>query len=216
MADGLTLIETLVAISVLVMIVAILSSALNTLNRVAAGQQRRSAEMDAIMAMQTISEQLASTVPISVSNKPVFMITSETDHPEQGDKIRFAVFTEPPFEYGNSNRRAVSKEYRFEAGEGSEGDLVCRSRPLRGPGSIATGEFERVAGRIEGFSVRAFKAGKWSRTWGGEGDDELPEAVELTLVYNAGSEIKSNSVAVYIPAGNTITSSFERASSSTR
>jgi hypothetical protein len=210
-AAGLTLLETLVAISVIMIVSISLLATIATLNRIAGGARQRGSAEDRLRLLQSIADELGCAVPVAVGKRPVFSIGGTKDENARL-ALEFAIYDSALDDVADSTARLVIRRYDLEQGVNGEFVLKRRTRAVRGPGSLATGLVETVAVGLSSFQARALSGSEWRDQWPPDGESELPEAVELSLAVTADAAVLTNSVIVYIPAGNVVTSSFERSS----
>lgn len=202
--DGLTLIETLIALAIAIVVMALVFTSLRTVGRVMRGQQRRERRAEALAVLQNMSHELSCLCSATISNQPAFKLASQEGTPEDSPVLTYS--TVKGGVSGPARSEIVRKQYRL--GE-RERELLCQSRPLRGPGSVETGQVMRVLSGVDHFNVSVFEEGEWQDSWHSEGEMVLPEMVELELAC-AGEE--TNSVRILIPGGHSVTSTIERAS----
>lgn len=209
---GLTLIETLVSLGILMIVFALFFSILHSIERVSFSRNRRGIEVDAQRALQRISDDLICASPLTESNAPIFSIALDEDSAEySSSSLRFALYDRFS-EKGMATRWPPQVlAYTLEESAALPGELICRRRALRGPGSGTTGTLERVLAPILQFRVRALAEDGWTDEWGRDAEG-LPQALELSMIYPVGSGIGSNKMLLAIPAGNVTTSRVERGS----
>jgi len=212
-SQGLTLIETLVSVGILMLVLGLFFSLLSSIERISVSRRNRKTELDAMAVLQKIADETVCMAPLSESNAPIFRIDIDADSPDQSSaSLRFAAYDHFS-EKGLATRWPPEViEYSVEESADAGRELLCRRRPLRGPGSQGTGAVDRVFAPLEIFRVRALGADGWEDEWG-EDAEGLPQVLELSLIYPVGAGIASNSVLVAIPAANVTTSKVSRGSS---
>lgn len=212
-ADGLTLVETLIALAIITVIATVLTATLSTLSHVAGSSSPRRSELERLRALQTIADQLVCAAPLLHTNTPVFLMEKDPDH-RDSNMLRFACIEKWRTSSEFRATRAVIKEYRVSRdAEDEVSDLVCRTQPLRGPGSLSTGSVEVVAEDVAALKARALVDGEWFEVWADDSGGALPQALEISLIWSDGFQSRSNSASVFIPAGNVVTSRLERSAS---
>jgi hypothetical protein len=81
--------------------------------------------------------------------------------------------------------------------------------PLTGP-AATTPRTNVLAVGVERFIVRVFDGAQWQKTWPIEKGPPCPEAAEIEIVVRSGREARRLNTRVFIPAGESFHSSFER------
>lgn len=214
--SGLTLIETLVSLGILMVVLLLFFTILRSIERISLSSHERKTEFKAMAVLQKIADEAASTAPLSLSNAPVFRIDLDEDTPESASaSLRFAIYDR----FGDNGlaTRWPPEVVEYRVAESAVGtrELLCQRRPLRGPGSEGTGVVVKVFAPLERFKLRALGADGWEDEWGDDAED-LPQALELSLIYPFGAGIASNSVLVAIPTATVTTSKVSRGSSEMR
>ncbi len=206
---GMTLIETLVALVISVIVMAIVFTSLRTVHRVMSGQQGRSGRRSALRVLNRLSRELSCAVATEGTNSPTFQLTRAED--SASSRIEFCTASHSTG-FDVEGGGFIRKLYCLEAGNSEFSKLVCRSWPIRGSGSLGTGVVERVVSGVRSFEVAVLDGDDWLETWEGKVKQPFPVAVRIGITVESVAGAVSNSVMILIPVSLEFHSSIERGS----
>ena len=171
---GFTLLETVVALAVTVLVLTALYGALG---RAATARTRATERAERMAASRTLLLRIAHEVEAAVGS-------SAPASPE-----RFVVVApgpgEPPWaELRFATADAMLVAYRVAAGEDRTGTLLRTATSRFTPADSGTPAAVAVLPRVVGFRVRCFDGAEWRTAWTVPG---LPRAVELAFAVDDGA-----------------------------
>lgn len=189
---GLTLLETVLAISMLAMILVALHTVLSSGVR-AYRRCRDSSDRDtmAYSAIGLISDDLLRLTVQAPDQAAPMLLGTPAVHAAQGCMLRLRTHARPA-----PGARAMLVDYFFMPTEADGGSLLRRSEPLVTPGSVrheppADGgsddqlaRYEVVAAGIRSLRLRYFDGRNWSRRWNSAEHSSPPRLVEVTLEFS--------------------------------
>lgn len=205
--SGLTLIETLISLSIAVIVLALVYSSLRTVGTVlrdTSSDRRNNAE--SLLSLNRISTDLKRACRATISNEPPFRLEQPSDAFPEKTVLSFSSLTTPQ---GNTQFPLVTRNTYTLKEEGKRKTLIRNTTPVRGPGSMSTGRVERLLLNCTWFGVSVLSGDEWHKSWGSDKETPIPEAARIEVAHKGG---ETNRVTVLIPAGNTVTSTLERAS----
>ncbi len=195
-APGLTLLETLLAISMLAMILAALhvalSSGVSAYRRCRDGSER---DTTAHSAIRLVSEDLLRlTAQTSGQAAPVLLVDPAAGG-AGGCLLRLRTHARAA-----PGARAMLVDYFFMPSGLEGGSLVRRSEPLAGPGSAGEGRippggpgdsqvrYEIVATALRAVRFRCFDGQGWSDRWNSARQSAPPRLIEMSLEFAAPAD----------------------------
>lgn len=187
---GLTLLETILAITMLAMILVGLHTALSS----GVGAYRRcrgASERDTIAhsAIRLIGEDLLRLMAQPPGDAPPTLLAVAEVHEGGSCMLRMRTHARPA-----PGARAMLVDYFFMPGRSGGGSLVRRSEPLaaladrRIPGAAGPSDdsarYEVVAAGVRSVGLRCFDGRGWSGRWDAAGQSGPPKLVEVTLEFD--------------------------------
>jgi len=206
-SSGMTLVETLLALSIAVVLMALVYSIFNTVGRVMRGQGTRDRKLQALQVLDRISNELTFACPTTSTNSPAFKLWTANEG-DLGERRVVEFSTLSNSQDGILWSSVIRKTYSLNA----DRELMCETMPLRGPGSLTTGEVVRVLGNVDSFNVKVYAEGDWKKEWESQAELPFPQIVRVGIVLRNRPTSETNSVRVLIPAGNPVASTIERSS----
>lgn len=202
---GVTLLELLLALSIAVLISALVFSLYRTGVRALAGQQVRlgapAAAGDAVLA---IGSELARGYACPQVGTNAFVLRPPPDA---------GAFPELDFYAARSLRGNDAPAwfvlerltYRVRSDDDAEkAALYCERQLLAGPGSTAPAT-NKLVGGIAAWRVQVFDGNNWLDHWPpAAGEPALPRAARLELVLEEGAPENAFQTEVWIPAGTVL------------
>lgn len=199
---GVTLLELLLALSIAVLISALVFSLYRTGVRALAGQQARlgapAAAGDAVLA---IGSELARSYACPAAGTNAFVLRPP---PESGTFPELDFHAARPLR-GNDDPAWFEFErlaYRVRPDDGAgKVALYCERQLLAGPGSTVTAT-NKLVGGIAAWRVQVFDGNSWLDHWPpAAGEAALPRAARLELELEEGAPQNAFRTEVWIPAG---------------
>lgn len=208
----MTLIEILLALSIAILVVAVVLSMYQTVSATASGQSRRNNSAEMVSSIRALLTRDFSTVVVPAEDK-LCMFTLGPD--ESGfSKIAFA---RARADEGATDARWFTIEqvsYQIIENTSATNSLVRVRRPILGPGAREPAETNLIAAGVSGFHIRAYDGADWYETWPQQESQASPQAVSVVFDFQAGREQKHIATEIMIPVGNPFFSSFKRSGAS--
>jgi type II secretion system protein J len=200
---GLTLIETIVAVSIFALIAAVSLSVYRTVSDTLAHQDRWRREwVPAAAALDGMRRDLAcACAPVTVADR-VFVLDPGRDDGQDSSLLTCYTAT-PSDDPASPSRLAVDRvSYAVRPGSGAEGgDLYREACRLDDRGSPGSPRAEIVARRVTRFSAAVHDGRQWTTKWVTGQGRGLPRAARLTLVFTEGGRPRTLETSAYMPAG---------------
>ncbi len=193
---GFTLIEILIAFSILAILFSILYG---TFDATAKSSRRLSDEAQVYRQIRgTIARfqrEIASAYwPADSKNQPLFVGVDGSDEREPVDSLSFATLAHGRYLPESSESEIARVTYSLEKGEGDYRLVHSEQTEARTMTFVA---IERVVG----LNIRYFDGKEWREGWVGESERRLPAAVAAQLRVRVGGETRSFLAVSEIPVG---------------
>ena len=202
---GLTLIELLLAITIAVLLVAVVLSTYRTVHAVAAGQQERlGARQAAADAVELLQDDL---MRLFDAGRPETLVIL-TQQLEQAS-VSFSAIERPPGENDLRWGRAVRIEWAA-AQQGERLALARSTRPLAGPGSLDAPVTNLLVSDLADFRVAFHDGTNWVNRWPPGVSNVVPRSARLEIRSRSAPTGEAWKLEVWIPAGSTFTSRLQR------
>ena len=202
---GLTLIELLLAITIAVLLVAVVLSTYRTVHAVAAGQQERvQTRQAAADAVELLQDDL---MRLFEAGRPETRIVLTQQVGQAA--VSFCAIERPPGERDLRWGRAL----RIEWSATPRGDglaLARATRPLTGPGSQGAPVTNLLVEDLGDFQVSFHDGTNWVDRWPPGSSNVVPRSARLAIRSRAAPTGEAWKLEVWIPAGATFTSSLQR------
>ena len=200
---GLTLIETLLALSILTLIAGVSFSVYRTVTGALAHQSRWRREWQpAADALDAVRRDLAcACAPAAIADR-AFVLDPGRDDGE--DSSTLACYTASPPDDSTAPDRIVVARVTYAvrpAADSSGSDLVRESRALDDRGTPGPSREDRVARRVKRFSVSVSDGRQWTTKWVTGQGRGLPRAARVTIVFAESGQSQTLETSAYIPAG---------------
>ena len=204
---GFTLVETLAALAIAVVVIAIAAAGWDLARRVAVRQTRARDALHHRVAMLRLARELRASARAPVAAESGFRVEVDPGRP-RASVLSFVTSAPDGWHAGGPD---VRRTIRLESPPGRA--WLAVSTPLAGPGA------DRAVTNVLAKSMRAFRAHAldqrtWAAEWASSAAQPLPPAVRLTTVRERGSGLETNRLTVWIPGGCAVTSRLERAGGS--
>ena len=204
----MTLIETLLALSIAILVVAVVLSTYQTVSATASGQSRRNNSAEMVSSIRALLTRDFSTVVVPAEDK-LCAFTLGSD--ESGfSKIAFARARAD--EGATDPRWFTIEQVSYQIIENA---LARVHRPILGPGALEPAKTNVIAAGVSGFHIRAYDGADWYETWPQQESPGSPQAVSVVFDFQAGREQKHIAMEIMIPVGNPFFSSFKRSGTTT-
>ena len=204
----MTLIEILLALSIAILVVAVVLSLYRTVSATASGQNRRKTGAEITASLHNLLTRDLTTV-IAPAEDELCRFSLESD--EAGfSKIAFARARADEAETDKRWFTVEQVAYQVIDTSAYTVALVRVTRPILGPGALQAAETNVVATGVQEFQLRAFDGADWYESWPQRESAAAPQAVGLSILFQAGDEQKRIATEIMIPVGNPFFSSFKR------
>lgn len=207
---GITLVELLLALFIAGLVVAVVYSTYHTVMTALQGQRLRRAGPDAAAA--ALDLVIRDLTCAAVDDSGCAVTLTEREDGDQPAALSFCTARPPEAKRDLRWTALEHVTYRLSTGADPVAGLICEWRPLAGPGADTGPATNLVAGGVDHFVVRLFDGDDWQSTWPPEDKGAgfpLAARVELGGTWGAGRRVFKADI--FIPAGNTVTSSLIRA-----
>jgi prepilin-type N-terminal cleavage/methylation domain-containing protein len=204
---GFTLIETLLAIGIGVVVLLLVYSIYHTTLAVRENQgRRRTGPAAAADALDRISRDLASAV--MPANERGCPFSLEAAGASGASELTFTTLTAHTGE-SPAWHSPICVTYMLE-GAGERQRLVRLEQAVDGP-EAGVNTTNVLVRSVDFFEVRVFNGMTWEDEWLEAGSDMLPAAAGVRIGLPGEEPARQHETEIFIPAGNIITSAVERA-----
>jgi len=201
--SGLTLIETMLAMAIAVVVIGLVYSTYHAALRVSRGHLVRSGEQAAFRALGTMASELTSGTTVESSDDPPLLLWQDSTN-----SASVVTFYMAESKDNGSDWFSIRRVSFFVAMTNAEQALIRRVRDITGPTTNLLQQEEILLRNVATLDIVALEDGEWVEEWGGE---HWPEALRISLATVDGSVASNLSTEVYIPVGNVVTSQIVRA-----
>jgi type II secretory pathway component PulJ len=207
--SGLTLIELLLAITITVLLVAVVFSTYRTVQAVAVGQRQRvDTQQVPADAAELLQDDLMRLFDAGRPETRV-VLTQALDQASAS----FCTLALPAGEADLRWSRALRVEWRALTDQGRLA-LGRSVQPLAGPGSLDPPVTNVVVADLARFGVSFYDGTNWSFAWPPSPSNAIPRAARLEILSARAATDQVWRLEVWIPAGSSFTSRLQRAASS--
>ena len=210
---GMTLIEILLALSIAILVVAVVLSMYQTVSATASGQNRRKNSAEMASSIRALLIRDFSTAVAPAEDK----LCTFTLGPDEAGFSKIA-FAHTRTEEGETDARWFTIEqvaYQIVEAASSTNALVRIRRPILGPGALEPAETNVIAAGVQEFQIRAYDGADWYEKWPQQESSATPQAVSLALGFQEGGKQQRIATEIMIPVGNPFFSSFKRSGTTT-
>ena len=186
-----TLVELLVALSILAVIASLSFSSLQSINRVVdVNRQNERAQRSVRGFVDRLDGELAGAIFVRTSGETLFLSKRQEIGGKNVNSLAFTTLMPQRYLEVGDRDEIVKVEYRVERNEENGGLLVVRKRvftrllspyperePAPGPES-GVAEF-LVRDDFTQFTMRFYRSGKWYESWDSKQMNLVPDGVEL-------------------------------------
>ena len=211
---GLTLVETLVAVTVAVVVIVLLLSSLAGLRHAFHSRSRREREQnEPRRALRLMAREVESACDPGL-DAPALCFTGTAAGGESGDVLSFFAVLRPPGEMGLEWHDLCRVSYGLAASSapGAPGRLLRWSVPAAGPAAVLPPVTSVLAGAVGGWDVSFADGTNWFPAWPPEGRQGLPSVVRMTLRGASSASEQRWSLDADVPAALVVKPQFERLS----
>jgi hypothetical protein len=213
--------ETLIGITITMLILTLLYSVWHTILAVTTGQQQRSSSAgSALLALDEISRDITCGLILPGASPEAMALTTETETDAGSSIIKFHCAAVP-------EQTADLEQYHIEQivyqliENNDEGPslpfrLIRTCQPVRGPGTLTPPETNILSTSVTAFHIEAYDGTDWQASWTEEQTTAWPSALRISISYSENGQTGTCRTEQYIPAGNVITSSLSRTTSTAR
>ncbi len=203
----MTLIELLLALAIAVLVIAVVYSLYHTVTVTLRGQQeRRRGAGAAADALARLSRDLTCAFANPNDDDCAFLLNSGGSN----STIGFCTAVVPE---GETDPRWFYLEraaYRLVPDPNGDPMLIRESKPLTGPGALATAATNRLVEAVVGFKVTVYDGSDWREAWEDDASKTPPRAARIELGIRQGAGTREFRTEVLIPVGNEIKTSLDR------
>ncbi len=207
-AGGWTLIETLIAVALTVVLAAVVLSTWLTVHRVLQGRGARVAGPAAAAgALRRLAADLecacvpADGIAFELKTAPRSAVAAD---------LRFFSLADGSSDGLRPSPGVIDVCYQVVRGDGERLALVRIDRPAAGPGAMSAGATNRLVDRAEAMTVEVFDGTNWLSAWPVRGGEPLPRAARASIAYAATAGAATARVQTVIQAGVPVTPRIER------
>ena len=201
---GVTLVEMLIAIALLVLITGTFLFVYRTL---ASGLDRQESSRRtwhaAAAAMDTLRRDLACALTPAVAPDPPLLLETTGEEPEQESSATFYTAFVPAQGAENGGIRVHKVRYHLRPSDG--GQILVREwvALAEADGNPPSGT-EDLAEGITGLQIRLLGPNGWRDQWPEAANAGLPRAARVRLTVRDNGGVRLIETTVLIPAGNTV------------
>ena len=211
-SSGFTLVELILAVSIAVLLLALIFSLYHTLSRTVDDQEaRRTGGAAMLYALDQLTRDLSSALPVPGHEEGGFLL--ETTEGARG-AMSHVTFCTTRYAPGFGEERdlrwfeIVEVSYWLEYEPRERGRLLRTERPIIGPEALEPPRTNVLATGVDVFHVRVRGEEDWVDAWQTAHDDEemeWPRAARIVLEPDDRARgARPNTVDVLIPTGWTI------------
>lgn len=202
MKRGLSLVEVLVALVVMVLVFSIIFVLYETVSRLQLFQQAESRPASqTVQALHTLSVDLSRSVYVSAADCK-FSLSVSNNFPSLSFCAALAEEDEDDLRWHG----LVLTRYWVSAKE-SQPVLLQSRQPIAGPGAFLNPVTNQLVQGISSFEVEAFDGEEWHEEWSNRDPRAWPESMRLRLA-TRGQEAETTQVTT--PFGSVVESKIER------
>ena len=201
--SGFTLVELLVALSLAVVVTALILAAFLTLNTVQRGQIERAACLDTTrLLLRQVADDLERTFVFPKDKATTFKLVRGAAASNAVFELAFVRAAARP---GEDDLRWADVDrltYRLVEADRSNLTLCCLSQPLVGPGALLPAATNHLFQGLENFDVLLFDGKEWKDTWSvqeANATNAVPHAARLTITARHGGTSHTVTTEVMIP-----------------
>jgi len=199
--SGLTLIEILVALTLVVMVMGVVYVLYDTVVRVQEFQNSKSQPLSKTAhSLHTLSADLNNSVYVS-DDRCTFRIAESNGWPA----VSFCATLHEEDEHDLRWHGLIAVRYFIQTEPSPT--LIRTRQPLTGPGSLLPAVTNQLLSAVSSFSIEAYDQESWSSEWEVAEYSKWPQAAKVRLSAN---EEDAEITQVNIPFGTIVESSIER------
>ena len=192
---GFTLLELLIAMLIAGLVVGVVYALYHTVTLAVSGRRVRDDRVARVgRALQAVGSDLASLFPGPCDDCLIRLGFAEAGQTNFSD-LFFCAVRAPGPEPDMRWAEAVRVRYRVETSTPGDGELLCETRALAGPGAEAV-QTNRLLAGVAGFRVSLFDGETWKAEWGGAAERIAPRAARIELDPGEGKDPVRAEVAI--------------------
>lgn len=202
---GFTLVELLVALSLAVVVTALILATFTSVNVARRGQAERAACLStAQRVLQQVADDLERAFVFKADKATTFNLVRGVAASNAVLELAFARVASLPGEDDLRWAAAARVSYRLVEADRSNLTLYCLSQPLAGPGALQPTTTNQVFQGLENFDVLLFDGKDWKDTWVLEKSNStntVPRVARLAVTARRGAVRQTIVTDVIIPIG---------------
>ena len=192
------------ALSLAVVVTALILAAFTTVQTVRRGQADRAACLDTTSRLlQQLANDLERTFVFTPDKATAFRLARGAAASNAVLELAFARTAPRPGEDDLRWAEVARQTYRLEEADRSNLTLYCLSQPLAGPGALQPPVTNQWFQGLENFDMLLFDGQEWKDAWTGTGNptNAIPRAARLTATVRRGTARHTATTEVIIPIG---------------
>lgn len=199
-----TLVELLVALSLAVVITALILATFAIINTARRGQAERAVCQDtAGRLLEQLARDLEGTFLFPKDKATDFRLCRGVAASNAVLELAFARVSAAPGEPDLRWATVARVTYRLVEADSSNLTLYCLSRLLAGPGAIQPPVTNHIFEGLESFDIHLYDGTEWKEEWatGNKTSNAVPQAARLTVTLQRGTARHTVTEDVIIPVG---------------
>lgn len=200
--SGFTLVELLVALSLAVVVTALMLATFATVQKIRRSQAERADCLNtASRLLQQVANDLERTFVFTSDKATTFQLARGVAASNAALELAFARTASTRGEDDLRWAEAARLTYRLEEAGRSNFALCCLSQPLAGPAALQPPQTNQWFQGLENFDVLLYDGKEWKDVWTGNesASNAAPQAARLMITTHRGTARHSVTSEVIIP-----------------
>jgi len=216
-AQGFTLLETLLATAIIILILSTIFAVWHTTMRVHEGQEQRiQGPLAGAQTLETITHDISCALLSPNQIDPALLLNKDSDSdPDQPTMSKITFFTtKRNAQRVHINNYTIEKRTYEVITDEMASILYCIHQPTVGPGLVDLPQTNLILKDISAFNIEVYDGEQWQTRWPPkESMDRLPRAARISLVIQNKKQTTALETETLIAAGNLVTSRLTRSTS---
>ncbi len=205
---GMTLIETLLAVTITTLVLGLIYSIYFTTVTVVTDQQARiKGPVATMQVLEHLSQSLACSLQRSDLDTPAFELQPAEATRNKSSTLSFWTAEAPPHD-NLQWYRMLSVVVRVGTEAEEQGLLFCETQEISGPEFELPPVTNILLQDVKSFRAELFDGNEWLEEWPSAGTPDMPQGARLTIALQGSGE-HLYEAEVFIAAGHVVTSRLE-------